>query len=77
MPRRLKQEPITAPLGVQPERDGVLQCLECGVRYRGIAQHVRQKHGIDTTLREQLAQAVANEQYEVAAKLRDALRRRE
>jgi predicted transcriptional regulator len=47
MPRRLKQEPITALLGVQPERDGVLQCLECGVRYRGIAQHVRQKHGID------------------------------
>jgi hypothetical protein len=44
---------------------------------RKMEQALRQKHGIETTLREQLAQAVANEQYEVAAKLRDALRRRE
>lgn len=36
MPRRLRQEPITAPLGVQPELDGKLQCLECGVWYRGL-----------------------------------------
>ncbi len=44
---------------------------------RKMEQALRQKHGIEETLREQLAKAVANEQYEVAAKLRDALRRRE
>jgi len=44
---------------------------------RKMEEALREKHGIETTLREQLAQAVANEQYEVAAKLRDALRRRE
>jgi UvrB/uvrC motif len=44
---------------------------------RKMDQSLRQKHGIEATLREQLAQAVANEQYEEAAKLRDALRRRE
>ncbi len=44
---------------------------------RKMEKALRQKHGIETTLREQLAKAVANEQYEVAAKLRDALRRRE
>ena len=44
---------------------------------RKMEKALREKHGIETTLREQLAQAVANEQYEVAAKLRDALRRRE
>lgn len=44
---------------------------------RKMEQALRQKHGIEATLREQLAKAVANEQYEVAAKLRDALRRRE
>jgi hypothetical protein len=44
---------------------------------RKMEQALREKHGIEATLREQLAKAVANEQYEVAAKLRDALRRRE
>jgi hypothetical protein len=44
---------------------------------RKMEQALRQKHGIEETLREQLAKAVANEQYEEAAKLRDALRRRE
>jgi hypothetical protein len=43
---------------------------------RKMEKALRQKHGIEATLREQLDQAVANEQYEVAAKLRDALRRR-
>jgi hypothetical protein len=38
---------------------------------------LREKHGIEATMKEQLAKAVANEQYEVAAKLRDALRKRE
>jgi hypothetical protein len=44
---------------------------------RKMEKALREKHGIETTLREQLAQAVADEQYEVAARLRDALRRRE
>jgi hypothetical protein len=44
---------------------------------RKMERSLRQVHNIDATLREQLEQAVANEQYEVAAKLRDALRRRQ
>lgn len=42
-----------------------------------IEQSLRQTHGIEATLQEQLQQAVANEEYEVAARLRDALRQRE
>src|SRR5262249_38424316 len=38
---------------------------------------VRKNHDIQATLREQLQQAVANEQYEEAARLRDVLRRQE
>jgi hypothetical protein len=53
------------------EEDGMVQ------RLRQLEQALRQKHGIETTLREQLAEAVANEDYEAAARLRDALRRRE
>ena len=45
-------------------------------RLREIERSLRQVHNIDATLREQLAQAVANEDYETAAQLRDALRRR-
>jgi hypothetical protein len=41
-----------------------------------MAETVRSKHGIEATLREQLQRAVANEQYEEAARLRDAMRRR-
>lgn len=37
---------------------------------------LRRTHGIQETLREQLERAVANEEYEKAAELRDALRRR-
>jgi hypothetical protein len=44
---------------------------------RKMAESLRQTHGIEATLREQLARAVANEEYERAAKLRDALRRQE
>jgi len=44
---------------------------------RKIEQSLRDEHGIEATLREQLDQAVANEDYEQAARLRDALRRRE
>jgi hypothetical protein len=52
------------------EEDGMVQQL------RKLESSLRQVHGIGATLREQLAEAVANEEYETAAKLRDALRRR-
>jgi len=38
---------------------------------------VRKKHDIEATLREQLQQAVANEEYEEAARIRDAMRGRQ
>jgi hypothetical protein len=44
---------------------------------RKIQQQIRELHGIEATLREQLARAVASENYEDAARLRDAIRRRE
>jgi hypothetical protein len=46
-------------------------------RLREIEQSLRRAHNIDATLREQLAEAVANEDYETAAQIRDALRRRQ
>jgi hypothetical protein len=55
----------------QMEDDGMVQHL------RKIESSLREKHGIETTLQEQLAQAVANEDYEEAARLRDALRKRQ
>jgi UvrB/UvrC motif-containing protein len=55
----------------QMDEDAMVQHL------RKIEQSLRDEHGISATLREQLDQAVANENYEEAAKLRDALRRRE
>jgi len=55
----------------QMDEDGMVQHL------RKIEQSLRDEHGIESTLREQLDQAVANEDYEQAARLRDALRRRE
>ena len=42
-----------------------------------MAQSLREQHGIDSTLREQLERAIAAEEYEAAARLRDALRQRE
>jgi excinuclease UvrABC helicase subunit UvrB len=53
------------------DEDGMVQQL------KKIQQQIRELHGINATLKEQLAEAVANEQYEAAAKLRDALKRRE
>ena len=44
---------------------------------RKIEQQIRDEHGIKATLREQLDQAVAKEEYETAARLRDALKKRE
>jgi hypothetical protein len=54
----------------QMEEDGMVQHL------RRIESTLRQEHHIEATLQEQLDEAIAKEEYEVAAKLRDALRRR-
>lgn len=55
----------------QMEDDGMVQHL------RKIEKSLREQHGIGETLQEQLDRAVANENYEEAARLRDALRKRE
>ncbi len=57
-------------LAEQMEEDGMVQQL------RKLERSLRELHGIDETLREQLERAVENEEYEVAARLRDALRKR-
>jgi UvrB/uvrC motif len=54
----------------QMEEDGMVQQL------RKMEKSLRKMHGIDKTLPEQLNEAVAREDYETAAKLRDQLRRR-
>ncbi|GBD35468.1 hypothetical protein HRbin36_00580 [bacterium HR36] len=43
---------------------------------RQMQEQIREMHHIDATLQEQLAEAVAREDYERAAQLRDAIRRR-
>jgi hypothetical protein len=50
------------------EEDGMVQQL------RSLERKLRQAHGIDATLEEQLQQAIANEHYEAAARIRDQLR---
>jgi hypothetical protein len=55
----------------QMEEDAMVQHL------RKIESSLREQHGIQATLQEQLDQAVANEQYEEAARLRDVLRKRQ
>ena len=54
----------------QWEDNGMVQQL------RKMERSFRKQHKIDATLKEQLSQAVANEEYEKAAKLRDVLRQR-
>jgi hypothetical protein len=54
----------------QMEEDGMVQQL------RKMEKSLRDTHGIEATLAEQLDEAVAREDYEAAARLRDALRRR-
>jgi excinuclease UvrABC helicase subunit UvrB len=54
----------------QMEEDGMVQHL------RQLESKLREQFDIHSTLQEQLAQAVANEDYEKAAKIRDALRRK-
>jgi hypothetical protein len=55
----------------QMDEDGMVRHL------RKIESSLRETHGIEATLQEQLDQAIADEEYERAAKLRDAIRRRE
>jgi hypothetical protein len=55
----------------QFEENGMVQQL------RKMERSLRQVHDIEATLQEQLQRAVANEEYEAAAKIRDALRRRQ
>jgi len=55
----------------QMDEDGMVRHL------RKIETSLRETHGIEATLQEQLDQAIADEEYERAAKLRDAIRRRE
>src|SRR5262249_18320062 len=52
------------------EEDGMVKQL------RKMEKSLRRTHHIEETLREQLDRAVANEEYETAARLRDALRGR-
>ena len=54
----------------QMEQDGMVRHL------RKIEDFVRREHHIDATLQEQLEAAIANEEYEHAARLRDELRKR-
>lgn len=53
------------------EEDGMVQEL------RKLDSRLRKLHHIDETLREQLEKAVASEDYEAAARLRDALHKRQ
>lgn len=54
----------------QMDEDGMVQHL------RRIEERLREEYKIENTLAEQLADAVANEDYERAARLRDELKRR-
>ncbi len=55
----------------QMEEDGMVQHL------RKVEANLREQYNIGATLKEQLAQAVAEEDYEKAARLRDTLRRKQ
>ena len=52
------------------EQDGMVQHL------KHVAATLREQHKIDATLEEQLQQAIAEEDYERAARLRDALKKK-
>jgi hypothetical protein len=54
----------------QSEDDGMVRQL------RKLEKSLREMHGIEETLQEQLDKAIANEEYETAARLRDALRQK-
>lgn len=54
----------------QMDEDGMVQAL------RQLEESIRAEHHLGPTLQEQLDRAIANEEYETAARLRDQLRRR-
>jgi hypothetical protein len=54
----------------QTEDDGMVRQL------RKLEKSLRELHGIEETLQEQLDKAIANEEYETAARIRDALRQK-
>ena len=53
------------------EEDGMVQHL------RKVEQSLREEYKIQATLQEQLEQAIADEDYEKAARLRDAMKQKE
>ncbi len=53
------------------DEDGMVQHL------RKVEQSLREEYNIQATLQEQLAQAIAEEDYEKAARLRDELKQKE
>ncbi len=55
----------------QAEDDGLVRQL------RKLERSLRELHGIEETLQEQLDKAIANEEYETAARIRDALRQKD
>jgi len=57
--------------GEQADQDASLAAM------RELEQQVRRHHGVTKTLREQLEEAVANEEFERAAQLRDQIRARQ
>jgi hypothetical protein len=67
---RIREFFVSMDLEAQMEEDSMVQEL------RRMDQSLRAMHNIETTLREQLEQAVANEEYETAARLRDELKRK-
>ena len=65
---------LLAELGYDEQQRGE----DAGLRYlRQIAQQLRQEYGVAQTLREQLAKAIEDEDFERAAALRDELTQRE
>jgi hypothetical protein len=67
---KLRKFFATYDLEDQFEENGMVQQL------RKMAGSLRKTHNIESTLQEQLNDAVANEEYETAARLRDELKRR-
>lgn len=67
---RIRQYFATTDVESVMEEERILQDL------RQTEENLRERHGIQETLREQLERAVANEDYESAARLRDALKQR-
>ena len=65
---------ILAQAGADEETRGAEPGL---LMLREQARHLRREHGVERTLREQLDEAVEREEFEQAARLRDALQRRD